>query len=53
MYDNANKLFNLHKELPVGIITWGSGSIGLESTSTVIKDFRENLSVGKLREVEI
>lgn len=41
VYENANKVFNLHKEIPVGAITWGSGSIGSASTSTLVKDFRE------------
>lgn len=41
VYENANKIFNLHKELPVGIITWGSGSIGKASLATLIKDFRK------------
>ena len=27
VYDNANKVANLHKDIPVGIITWGTGSI--------------------------
>lgn len=41
VYDNANKVFNLHKQIPVGAITWGAGSIGLSSTTTLVKDFRE------------
>jgi len=43
VYENANKVFNLHKKLPVGAITWGAGSIGQASTSTLIKDFRQML----------
>jgi hypothetical protein len=40
VYNNANKIFNLRKGLPIGAITWGSGSIGQASISTVIKDLR-------------
>lgn len=43
VYENANKIANLHKSLPLGIITWGSGSIGKASTSTLIKDFRKRI----------
>lgn len=54
VYQNAEKLFNLCKGKPIGVITWGSGSIGLASISTLMKDFRkqqkltlqnENLSI--------
>jgi len=44
VYNNANKLFNLYKGLPVGAITWGSGSIGKASISTMAKDFRKVIS---------
>lgn len=44
VYDNANKVFNLHKKLPVGAITWGAGSIGTASTYTLVKDFRKELT---------
>ena len=40
IYQNADKIFNLRKETPVGAITWGSGSIGNSSISTLSKDFR-------------
>lgn len=40
IYDNANKVFNLVKGVPVGAITWGAGSIGQASTETLAKDFR-------------
>lgn len=40
VYNNANKIFNLRKGLPIGAITWGSGSIGASSISTLIKDLR-------------
>ncbi len=41
VYENAEKLFNLCKGKPIGTITWGSGSIGLASISTLMKDFRK------------
>jgi hypothetical protein len=41
IYDKANKVFNLRKGFPIGAITWGSGSIGQSSISTLAKDFRE------------
>ncbi len=40
IYDNANKVFNLHKKLPIGLITWGLGNIGKSSIETIVKDFR-------------
>jgi hypothetical protein len=43
IYENANKIFNLKKGLPIGAITWGSGSIGPESISTLAKDFRKEV----------
>jgi hypothetical protein len=46
VYNNANKIFNLHKGLPVGAVTWGAGSIGVASTSTLLKDFRARLTGG-------
>ncbi len=46
VYNNANKVFNLRKGLRVGAITWGSGSIGQASTSTVVKDLRQILTDG-------
>ena len=46
IYNNANKIFNLRKGLPVGAMTSGAGSIGKLSTSTIAKDFRSEL-IGK------
>lgn len=40
VYDNAIKVFNLRKGLPLGAITWGAGAIGTSSISTLIKDLR-------------
>jgi hypothetical protein len=44
VYNNASKVFNLRKGLPLGAITWGAGSIGQTSISTIIKDFRQRLT---------
>ncbi len=41
IYNTANKIFNLRKGLPIGAITWGAGSIGYASISTLVKDFRK------------
>jgi hypothetical protein len=43
VYENADKLANIYKDLPIGIITWGAGSIGNASTATLIKDFRKRI----------
>lgn len=43
VYDNANKIFNLVKGLPIGCITFGSGNIGNASIGTLIKDLRKKL----------
>jgi hypothetical protein len=40
VYNNANKIFNLYKGLPITAATWGSGSIGRASISTLAKDMR-------------
>jgi hypothetical protein len=39
-YNNANKVFNLHKGLPIGAMTWGLGNIGPASIATIAKDLR-------------
>ena len=44
VFNNANKVFNLRKGLPIGAITWGAGSIGRASTSTLMKDLRARFS---------
>jgi hypothetical protein len=46
VYNNAVKLFNLRKGLPIGAVTWGSGSIGQSSISTIIKDLRQMFTSG-------
>lgn len=46
IYNNANKVFNLHKALPIGALTWGSGNIGPASISTLAKDVRRRFHGG-------
>lgn len=41
-YFTANKLFNLKKEIPIGVMTWGNGSVNNESISTLIKDYKQS-----------
>jgi hypothetical protein len=43
-YKNANIIFNLRKGCPIGAMTWGSGSTGKASISTLAKDFRKKIS---------
>ncbi len=44
VYDNANKIFNMVKGLPIGCITFGNGNIGNASIGTLIKDLRKKLT---------
>lgn len=44
VYNNANKIVNLHKRLPLGVVTWGAGAIGPRSLTTIFKDFRSMLT---------
>lgn len=46
VYNNANKVFNLYKGLPIGMATWGIGNLGAYSISTLVKDFRRLLKDG-------
>jgi hypothetical protein len=44
IYDNANKVVNLRKGLPIGIVFWGAGGLGNSSMTTLAKDLRLRLS---------
>ena len=44
VYNNANKIVNLHKGLPLGVIVWGGGAIGPVSMTTIFKDLRAMFS---------
>jgi len=43
VYNNADKIFQLHRDLPIGAMTWGLGQIGGASISTLAKDLRRRL----------
>ena len=43
VYNNADKIFHLHRNLPIGLATWGGGYIGTGSISTLAKDLRRRL----------
>jgi hypothetical protein len=47
VYNNANKIFNLHKGSALGAVTYGVGSIGGAAISTLAKDFRAKLTAGE------
>lgn len=40
IYNNSNKIVNLDKRLPIGLMTWGLGNIGQQSIATLAKDLR-------------
>ena len=44
VYNNANKVFNLYKGLPIGLATWGLGALGGLSISILAKDLRRRFS---------
>lgn len=40
VYNNADKIFHLHRDLPIAAMTWGLGQIGAASISSLAKDLR-------------
>lgn len=44
VYNNANKIYNLKKGLPIGGMAWGLGGIGGASISTLAKDLRKRFA---------
>ena len=46
VFNNANKIVNLRKGLPIGMMFWGGGSIGRSSMTTIAKDLRQVLTTG-------
>jgi hypothetical protein len=46
VYRHGNKVFNLHKKLPVCAMTCGMGNIGVSSIATLAKDLRLRLTSG-------
>jgi hypothetical protein len=43
VYTGANKVFHLHRRLPVAAMTWGLGAVGPASIATLTKDLRRRL----------
>jgi len=43
IYNNANKIINLHKGLPVALMTWGLGSADGRSVINLAKELRSRL----------
>lgn len=43
VYNNADKIFHLHRQLPVAAMTWGQGVVGPASISSLSKSFRLRL----------
>lgn len=43
VYNSANKVFHLHRDLPIGAMTWGLGNVGSASIATLAKDLRRRL----------
>lgn len=41
VYFNAEKIINLHKQLPIGAVTYGLGNIDRRSTTSLAKELRE------------
>jgi hypothetical protein len=44
VYEHANKIVNLVKGLPIGVMTCGAGGIGNASIATLLKDLRQRLA---------
>ena len=43
VYNNADKIFHLHRQLPIAAMTWGLGVVGPASISSLSKSFRLGL----------
>jgi hypothetical protein len=43
VYNHADKVFQLHRDLPIGLATWGGAHIGTGSISALTKDLRLRL----------
>ena len=44
VYNNANKITNLRKGFPIGVVTYGSGNIGARPISLILKNLRERFT---------
>ncbi|MFT3662549.1 MAG: hypothetical protein QM809_14575 [Gordonia sp. (in: high G+C Gram-positive bacteria)] len=51
VYNNADKIIQLHRNLPLAMMTWGLGQIGDASVSTAGKDLRRRL-MGKTKKYD-
>src|ERR1019366_4774069 len=40
VYENANKIFHLHRDFPIAAATWGLGGLGSATIGTLAKDLR-------------
>jgi 20S proteasome alpha/beta subunit len=52
IYEHANKIVNLVKGLPIGVMTCGSGGVGSASIATLLKDLRATLSIDGERQLD-
>jgi hypothetical protein len=43
VYNSASKIFHLHRDVPIGAMTWGLGNVGSASIATLAKDLRRRL----------
>ena len=43
VYNGANKVFHLHRDRPIGAMTWGLANVGSASIATLAKDLRRRL----------
>jgi hypothetical protein len=43
VYNNADKIFHLHRKIPIAAMTWGLGVVGPASISSLSKSFRLGL----------
>jgi len=51
VYNNADKIIQLHRKLPLALMTWGLGQVGDCSVSAASKDLRRRL-MGKAADYE-
>lgn len=43
VWNHADKVFHLHRDLPIGLATWGTANIEAASIATLAKDLRRRL----------
>ena len=48
IYNNAKKIFRLHRDLPLGAVTWGLAGMARSSLKLLAKDFIAELMNGQL-----